>query len=288
MTFGEIFSSPFLLRVIGRALTVGILVSLCSAVLGVSLVLKRYSMIGDGLSHVGFLGIALASCAGVGSLYSMEISIPVVILASVLILRLSQNDGRLNGDAACAVVSTGAVAVGTLLYNLTGGRAGDICSSLFGSASVVTISDKDMLISVLLSAVVIGWFLLCFKTIFAVTFDETFAHAAGIRTRLFSLTLSVLTGVTIVVGMKMMGAIMISAIIIFPSLTAMRLTGNFRRTVILSAAISVACFIVGFFAACLLSLQTGAAVVTVNLAVFCAVWGIAWIAGKVKNRSIKT
>ncbi|MBQ2546842.1 MAG: metal ABC transporter permease, partial [Clostridia bacterium] len=277
MTFGEILSSPFLLRVIGRALTVGILVSLCSAVLGVSLVLKRYSMIGDGLSHVGFLGIALASCAGVGSLYSMEISIPVVILASVLILRLSQNDGRLNGDAACAVVSTGAVAVGTLMYNLTGGRAGDICSSLFGSASVVTISDKDMVISLILSAVVIGWFLLSFKTIFAVTFDETFAHAAGIRTNVFGLILSVLTGITIVVGMKMMGSIMISAIIIFPALTAMRLTGNFRRTVILSAAISVACFIVGFFAACLLSLQTGAAVVTVNLAVFCAVYGIAWI-----------
>ncbi|MBQ4351931.1 MAG: metal ABC transporter permease [Clostridia bacterium] len=284
MTFGEILSSPFLLRVIGRALTVGILVSLCSAVLGVSLVLKRYSMIGDGLSHVGFLGIALASCAGVGSLYSMEISIPVVILASVLILRLSQNDGRLNGDAACAVVSTGAVAVGTLMYNLTGGRAGDICSSLFGSASVVTISDKDMVISLILSAVVIGWFLLSFKTIFAVTFDETFAHAAGIRTNVFGLILSVLTGITIVVGMKMMGSIMISAIIIFPALTAMRLTGNFRRTVILSAAISVACFIVGFFAACLLSLQTGAAVVTVNLAVFCAVYGIAWIAGKIKQK----
>ncbi|MBQ4193993.1 MAG: metal ABC transporter permease [Clostridia bacterium] len=284
MTFGEILSSPFLLRVIGRALTVGILVSLCSAVLGVSLVLKRYSMIGDGLSHVGFLGIALASCAGVGSLYSMEISIPVVILASVLILRLSQNDGRLNGDAACAVVSTGAVAVGTLMYNLTGGRAGDICSSLFGSASVVTISDKDMVISLILSAVVIGWFLLSFKTIFAVTFDETFAHAAGIRTNVFGLILSVLTGITIVVGMKMMGSIMISAIIIFPALTAMRLTGNFRRTVILSAAISVVCFIVGFFAACLLSLQTGAAVVTVNLAVFCAVYGIAWIAGKIKQK----
>ena len=284
MTFGEILSSPFLLRVIGRALTVGILVSLCSAVLGVSLVLKRYSMIGDGLSHVGFLGIALASCAGVGSLYSMEISIPVVILASVLILRLSQNDGRLNGDAACAVVSTGAVAVGTLMYNLTGGRAGDICSSLFGSASVVTISDKDMVISLILSTVVIGWFLLSFKTIFAVTFDETFAHAAGIRTNVFGLILSVLTGITIVVGMKMMGSIMISAIIIFPALTAMRLTGNFRRTVILSAAISVACFIVGFFAACLLSLQTGAAVVTVNLAVFCAVYGIAWIAGKIKQK----
>ena len=284
MTFGEILSSPFLLRVIGRALTVGILVSLCSAVLGVSLVLKRYSMIGDGLSHVGFLGIALASCAGVGSLYSMEISIPVVILASVLILRLSQNDGRLNGDAACAVVSTGAVAVGTLMYNLTGGRAGDICSSLFGSASVVTISDKDMVISLILSAVVIGWFLLSFKTIFAVTFDETFAHAAGVRTNVFGLILSVLTGITIVVGMKMMGSIMISAILIFPALTAMRLTGNFRRTVLLSAAISVACFVAGFFAACFFSLQTGAAVVTANLAVFCAVYGIAWIAGKIKQK----
>ena len=284
MSIGEIFSSPFLLRVIGRALTVGVLVSLCSAILGVSLVLKRYSMIGDGLSHVGFLGIALASCAGVGSLYSMEISIPVVILASVLILRLSQNNGRLNGDAACAVVSTGAVAVGTLLYNVTGGRAGDICSSLFGSASVVTISNKDMLISVLLSAVVIGWFLLSFKTIFAVTFDETFAHAAGVRTNLFGLILSVLTGVTIVVGMKMMGAIMISAILIFPALTAMRLTGNFRRTVILSAVISVACFLAGFFMACFFSLQTGAAVVTVNLAVFCVVYGIAWISAKIKQK----
>ena len=291
MTAADILASDFLVRVILRGLAVGILVSLCSAVLGVSLVLKRYSMIGDGLSHVGFFGLALASCAGVGSLYSMEISIPVVILSAVLILRLSKNDGRLNGDAACAVVSTGAVAVGTLLYNLTGGRSGDICSSLFGSSSIFTISGKDMLLSLALSAAVLVWFVLSFKTIFAVTFDETFARAAGVKTGFFGLTLSVLTGLTSVVGMKMMGSIMISALLIFPPLTAMRLTGNFRRTVILSALISALSFVIGYLAACWCSLsenlqpvQTGAAVVTVDLIAFGAVYGIAWIAGRIRQK----
>ena len=285
MTISEIFASEFLIRVILRALAVGTLVSLCSSVLGVSLVLKRYSMIGDGLSHVGFFGLALAACAGVGSLYSMEISVPVVILAAVLILRLSRNDGRLNGDAACAVVSTGAVAVGTLMYNLTGGRAGDICSSLFGSASVITISDKDLLLSLVLSAVVIVWFLFTFKTIFAVTFDETFARAAGVSADLFGLTLSILTGVTIVVGMKIMGSIMISAILIFPALTAMRLTGDFKRTVIFSALISVVGFIAGFIAACLLGLQTGASVVTIDLVIFCLVHLFAWLNAKRRQKA---
>ncbi len=291
MTLYEIMTSDFLVRVVLRGLAVGLLVSLCSAVLGVSLVLKRYSMIGDGLSHVGFFGLALASAAGVGSLYSMEISIPVVILSAVLILRLSRGNGRLNGDAACAVVSTGAVAVGTLLYNVTGGRSGDICSSLFGSSSVFTISGKDMILSLLLSAAVLLWFVLSFKTIFSVTFDETFARAAGVKTNLYGLTLSVLTGMTIVVGMKMMGSIMISALLIFPPLTAMRITGNFRRTVILSAVISAASFTVGYLVTCAVSLgetfapiQTGAAVVTVNLLVFCAVYGIAWLRGRIRQK----
>jgi len=291
MTLYEIMTSDFLVRVILRGLAVGLLVSLCSAVLGVSLVLKRYSMIGDGLSHVGFFGLALASAAGVGSLYSMEISIPVVILSAVLILRLSRGNGRLNGDAACAVVSTGAVAVGTLLYNVTGGRSGDICSSLFGSSSVFTISGKDMILSLLLSAAVLLWFVLSFKTIFSVTFDETFARAAGVKTNLYGLTLSVLTGMTIVVGMKMMGSIMISALLIFPPLTAMRITGNFRWTVILSAVISAASFTVGYLVTCAVSLgetfapiQTGAAVVTVNLLVFCAVYGIAWLRGRIRQK----
>ena len=277
MSIAELFASEFLMRVVIRALVVGVLVSLCSSILGVSLVLKRYSMIGDGLSHVGFFGLAIAACAGAAANYSMEISIPIVILAAVLILRLSKNEGRMNGDAACAVVSTGAVAVGTLMYNFTGGRSGDICNSLFGSASVVTISDKDMVLSIVLSAVVLGWFLLCRKTIFSVTFDETFAGAAGVNTDVFGVILAVLTGITIVVGMKMMGSIMISALIIFPALTAMQLTKSFKWTVLLAALISVGCFIVGFFAACCFSLQTGAAVVTAELLCFCLAAGAAKI-----------
>ena len=268
MLITELFSSPFLMKIVVRALVVGGLVSICSALLGVSLVLKRYSMIGDGLSHVGFFGLALAACAGVGATYSIEISVPIVIVAAIIILRLSKNDGKMNGDAACAVVSTGAVAVGTLMYNVTGGRAGDICSSLFGSASIVTISDKDMVISIILSICVLLWFLVCFKTIFSLTFDETFAHAAGLKTDILSIFLAVLTGITIVVGMKMMGSIMISAMIIFPPLTAMRITRIFKTTVILSAVLSIACFVTGFFTACLFSLQTGAAVVTCELALF--------------------
>lgn len=286
MSIAEIFASEFLVKVVVRALVVGVLVSLCSSILGVSLVLKRYSMIGDGLSHVGFFGLAIAACAGVGATYSLEISIPIVIIAAVLILRLSRSDGRMNGDAACAVVSTGAVAVGTLLYNFTGGKSGDICNSLFGSASIITISTKDMIISASLSFVVLVWFVICSKTIFSVTFDETFASAAGVRTELFNLTLAVLTGVTITVGMKMMGSIMISALIIFPSLTAMRLTKSFKLTVILSAVISVVCFIVGFFAACCLSLQTGAAVVTVELAVFAIVCAAAAIMSKLRMKKV--
>lgn len=286
MSIAEIFASEFLIRVVVRALVVGVLVSLCSSILGVSLVLKRYSMIGDGLSHVGFFALALAACAGVSATYSMELAIPIVVLAAVLILRLSKNEGRLNGDSACAVVSTGAVAVGTLMYNFTGGKSGDICASLFGSASIVTISDKDMVISMILSAVVIAWFVLCAKTIFSVTFDETFAHAAGVSTNLFGILLSVLTGITIVVGMKMMGSIMISALIIFPALTAMRITKSFKLTVILSAGISVVCFIVGFFAACIWSLQTGAAVVTVELICFALVCAVSAVASKIRNKRL--
>jgi len=188
----------------------------------------------------------------------------------------------MNGDAACAVVSTGAVATGTLIYNFTGGRAGDICNSLFGSASVVSISDKDMIISIALSAVVMIYFLVLSKIIFAVTFDETFSRAAGVKTDSFGVALAILTGVTIVVGMKMMGSIMISALIIFPPLTAMRITKSFKLTVVLSAIISVVCFIVGFFAACLWSLQTGAAVVGVELVCFILVCAVSAVVSKAK------
>ncbi len=269
MQLSELFSSTFLITIMIRSMIVGILVSICSSVLGVSLVLQRHSMIGDGLSHVGFFAIAVSACAGVSGTYSMEISIPIVILAAVLIFRLSKRQGKLNGDSACAIVSTGSVAVGTIMYNLTGGRSGDICSSLFGSSSIISISTKDVIISVVLSLAVLIWFILSYKMIFATTFDESFSKAAGIKTNLFGLMLAVLTGLTIVVGMKMMGSIMISALIIFPALSAMQITASFKWTVIISAIISTVCFVTGFFLACVFSLQTGAAVVVVELTFFC-------------------
>ena len=273
MSLQEILQTPFLASVIVRSLVVGLLTSLCAALLGVTLVLKRYSMIGDGLSHVGFFALALATAAGVSGTWSMEASIPVVVLAAVLILRLSRSR-RIEGDAACAIVSTGAVAVGTIMNNIMGVRSADVCSSLFGSASIVTLSGKDMALSVCLTAAVLIWYLCFARRIFAVTFDEPFARAAGCRTGAMQLVLAIFTGLTIVVGMKMMGAIMISALILFPPMAAMQLCGSFRRTVAASAGIAMVSFLAGFTLACLLSLQTGATVVTVQLLVFLACAGI--------------
>ncbi len=275
MSIQEIFATPFLVSILTRSLIVGLLTSLCAALLGVTLVLKRYSMIGDGLSHVGFFALALSTAAGVSAAWSMEASIPVVVLAAVLILRLSRSR-HIEGDAACAIVSTGAVAVGTIMNNMMGVKSADVCSSLFGSASIVTLSGKDMALSVVLTAAVLIWYLCFARRIFAVTFDESFARAAGCQTGTMQLVLAVFTGLTIVVGMKMMGAIMISALILFPPMAAMQICGSFRRTVAASAVIAMGSFIVGFILACTLSLQTGATVVTVQLTVFlaCAAIGI--------------
>lgn len=274
MSIAEILQTPYITGIVVRSLVVGLLTSLCAALLGVTLVLKRYSMIGDGLSHVGFFALALSTAAGVSAAWSMEASIPVVVLAAVLILRLSRAR-HIEGDAACAIVSTGAVAVGTILNNLMGVRSADVCSSLFGSASIVTLSAKDMWLSVALTVAVLVWYLCFARRIFAVTFDESFARAAGCRTGSMQLVLAVFTGLTIVVGMKMMGSIMISALILFPPMAAMQLCGSFRSTVLAAAGISAVSFLIGFFIACALSLQTGATVVAVQLAAFllCAALG---------------
>lgn len=267
MTIRSIMESPFLREVVFRSLIVGVLVSLCAALLGVSLVLKRYSMIGDGLSHVGFFALALSTAAGISGTYTMEASLPIVILAAVLILQLSKSR-KIKGDAACAIVSTGAVAIGTLINNVLGVRSADVCSSLFGSASLVTLTDKDLWLSVAMSALTLIWYVLCARRIFALTFDTPFARSAGVHTERLDLVMAILTGITIVVGMKMMGAIMISALILFPPMTAMRVTGSFRTTVWVSAIVSVVSFVVGFILACRFSLQTGATVVTVQLVLF--------------------
>ena len=266
-SFFELLQNPDILKIVVMAVVVGLLVSLCAALLGVSLVLKRCSMIGDGLSHVGYGALAIATALKLSGDYTLEISIPLVIAAAFLLLRISNKSG-INRDAAIAMVSTGAMAIGTIIFNVSGGTAGDACNSLFGSASLITITLKDMVLSIVLSLIVITAFILLYNKIFAVTFDENFAKATGIRADSYNMLLALLTAVTIVLGMQLMGAVLISGLIIFPALSAMRICKTFRGVQIAAAVISVICFLVGFLAACIFNLQTGPAVIVVNLIAF--------------------
>ncbi len=248
MTFGfdfSVFVSPYFnSTIILYALIVGVLTSLCASVLGVNLVLKRYSMVGDGLSHVGFLALSVAALFGVGDDKTIYITFPVVMAAAILLMWLSES-GKLKGDAATALVSVGTVALGYILFSLSKTGASDICSGLFG-ASILTIKAGDTALCVVLSIVVILLYVLFYNKIFAVTFDEGFAKAAGINTKAFNMLISVFTAVTIVVGMKLIGSIMISAVIVIPAVSAMRIFKSFKSVVLSSAVISVICFILGF------------------------------------------
>ncbi len=282
MTFSELFSSEFMVSLVIRALVVGLLVSLCSSLLGVSLVLKRFSMIGDGLSHVGFGAVALAAALNMGGM-KLALSIPIVVVTAFLLLKLG-GSGKVKGDSAIALVSTGAVAIGSLLYNLSDQRSADICNSLFGSASLFTIGDADLLLSVVLSVAILILFIFFYTKIFAVTFDENFSKATGINTNLYNMLIAVLTAVTIVLGMNMMGSLMISALIVFPAMTAMRVCKTFKGVLITSVSVSLVCFVIGFFIACLMGWQSGATVVTINLICFI----LFWIFGKInKKKSCK-
>lgn len=251
-------SYPFLVR----ALAVGVPVSLCAALLGVSLVLKRYSMIGDGLSHVGFGALAIAAALGVAPL---SVAIPVVMVAAFLLLRLSEN-GKLKGDAAIGLISSSALAIGVLVVSLSGGMNTDVNNYMFGS--ILTLSDTDARLSIALSAVVLVLYVLFHTRIFAVTFDETFARATGTRAGLFNTVVAMLTAVTVVLGMRMMGALLISALIIFPALSAMRVCRTFRAVTLCAAAISVVCFMVGMLVSYAWETPTGATIVVVNIAAF--------------------
>lgn len=280
MSFSELFASQFMTELVIRALIVGFLVTLCSSLLGVSLVLKRFSMIGDGLSHVGFGAVALAAALNLSGI-KLIFSIPIVIITAFFLLRTGSG-GKMKGDSAIAIVSTGAVALGSLLFNMSGQRSTDICNSLFGSASLFTIGNTDLILSIVLSVTIILLFVFFYTKIFAVTFDEGFSKATGIRTNVYNTLLAVLTAVTIVLGMNMMGSLMISALIVFPAMTAMRVCKTFRSVLITSASVSLACFVIGFFAACLLGWQTGACVVTVNLIAFV----FFALIGKIRSKSI--
>ncbi|MDR2494964.1 MAG: metal ABC transporter permease [Spirochaetaceae bacterium] len=258
-TLSEMFSYAFLVR----AVIVGALVSLCASLLGVSLVLKRYSMIGDGLSHVGFGALALASAL---NLAPLTVSIPVVVAAAFLLLRLSENSA-VKGDAAIALISTASLAVGVIVISVTTGMNTDVCNYLFGS--ILAMSKADVRLSVTLSVAVLGLYILCYHKIFAVTFDEHFAKATGTRTGVFTMLVALLTAVTIVLGMRMMGALLISALIIFPALTAMRLCKQFRTVTLSAALVSVVCFFIGVVVSYLYAVPTGASVVLVNIIAFC-------------------
>lgn len=266
----EMFSYPFLVR----AVIVGLLVSLCAALLGVSLVLKRYSMIGDGLSHVGFGTLAIATAMNVSPL---TLSIPVCVAAAFLLLRISENS-KIKGDAAIALISTSSLAIGVVFISVTTGMNTDVCNYLFGS--ILSMKHADVKLSIALSAVVLTMFALLYNKIFAVTFDENFAKATGIKTGIYNMLIAFLTAITIVLGMRMMGALLISSLIIFPPLTSMRLCKSFKTVTICSAVISVTCFFIGIVGSYIYATPTGASVVMVNIAAFLLFWVLSFINAK--------
>ena len=254
----ELFSYSFILR----ALTVGMLVALCSALLGVSLVLKRYSMIGDGLSHVGFGALSVAMAMNIAPL---QVSIPVVVASAFLLLRISESS-KIKGDAAIAIISSSSIAIGVIITSLTTGMNADVYNFLFGS--ILAMSKGDVFLSAILSVFVLLLFIFFYNRIFAVTFDETFARATGTNSGMYNMLIALLTAVTIVVGMRIMGSLLISSLIIFPALSSMRIFKSFRGVIVTSAIISVICFFWGMVASYAFDTPAGASIVAVNLTAF--------------------
>ena len=263
----EMFSFTFM----RRAIIVGLLVSLCAALLGVNLVLKRYAMIGTGLSHVGFAAMAIA---GVIDMAPLSLSMPVVIGTAFLLLRLSESN-RINGDSAVALISTSGLAIGVIIVSLTTGLTLHICNIMFGSIFAMT--PADMYLSVVLCIVVLGVFVLFYKQLFSVTYDEDFAKATGIKVEAYKSLLAILTAVTVVLGMRMMGALLIASLTLFPALSAMRICKRFLSVVVSSAIIGVSCFFVGMLFSYGLDLPPGASVVGVNLVLFTALCAIGFV-----------
>lgn len=254
----EMFSYHFM----QRAMIVGVLVSLCAALLGVSLVLKRYSMIGDGLSHVGFGAMAIATAL---DLAPLAVAVPTVAVSAVLLLRLSQSS-KIKGDAAIAIISSSALAIGVITVSVTTGMNTEVSSYMFGS--ILSLSRSDAVLSLVLSFAVLAVFILLYPRMFAVTFDEVFSRATGTNAGLYNTVLAVLTAVTVVVGMRMMGALLISSLIIFPALSAMRVCKSFKSVIFCAAGISVVCFCVGMTASFFLEIPSGASVVAADLLAF--------------------
>lgn len=268
----ELLSEMFSYTFMQYALIVGVLVSLCAALLGVLLVLRRFSMIGDGLSHVGFGALSIAYAV---SAAPMAVAVPVVIAAAFLLLGLSESK-KFKGDSAIAVVSSSALAVGVVANALAGGSATDLNGYLFGS--ILALEKSDVIVSVILSLFVIALFALFKNRIFAVTFDMPFAKSTGVHVRLYNMLLALLIAITVVVGMQIVGSMLISSLIIFPALAAMQIAESFRGVVLLSAALSVTSFVIGLL--CSFSLPAGAMIVLCNLGMLL----ICTVVGKLLHR----
>lgn len=270
------FSYPF----VRYALIAGVLIALCAALLGVTLVLKRYSMIGDGLSHVAFGAMAIAT---VCSMAPMTVALPITIVAAVILLGINTSS-KIKGDAAIAMISVGALALGYLLLNIfsaSSNVSGDVCTTLFGSTSILTLSESDVWLCAALAVVVILVFVIFYHKIFAVTFDESFASATGTKTKAYNTLIAVVTAVVIVLAMNLVGALLISALIIFPALSAMRIFKSFLSVIISSAVISVLCAVSGIFISILHGTPVGSTIVAANIIFFI----LCLVIGKITRKS---
>lgn len=262
----------FISAILLPALIGGVCVTICASLLGVTLVLKKYSMIGDGLSHIGYGALSVAA---VMNLAPLKVALPVVVIAAFILLRLNEKSA-LSGDSAIALFSTTALAVG-ILVSSKAGLTNDVSHYMFGS--ILAMSREDVILSVALSLIVIAAFLLLYNRIFSVTFDESFARATGVNAGAYNMMIAVLTAVTVVLGMMMMGSLLISSLIVFPTITAMRVCRSFRGVVITSGAVSVVSFLIGMFIALMMNTAPGASIVIVNVFFF----AVFTVAGKIKK-----
>ena len=256
------------------ALIVGVLIALCSSLLGVTLVLKRFSFIGDGLSHVAFGAMAIAAVLQITN--EMPLVMVITIISAVLLLRTGQNT-KIKGDAAIAMISVGALAIGYLLMNIfstSSNLSGDVCSTLFGSTSILTLSPVEVWLCVGMSVLVVAVFILFYNKIFAVTFDENFARATGTKAGLYNLLIAIVVAVIIVLAMNLVGSLLISALVIFPALSAMRMFKSFRSVTVCAAALSVMCSLIGILASILAGTPVGSTIVAVQIIAF----GLSWLA----------
>lgn len=259
-----------------NALIVGVLVSLCSSLFGVTLVLKRYSFIGDGLSHVAFGAMAIATVLKFTN--NMLLILPITVISAVFLLKTGQNT-KIKGDAAIAMISVGALALGYLIMNIFSTSAnisGDVCSTLFGSTSILTLTTTDVILCIVLSVLVIAIFILFYNKIFAVTFDESFSKASGVRANAYNFMIAVVIAVIIVLAMNLVGSLLISALIIFPALSAMRLYNSFKAVTVFSAIFAVLCALIGLMISIMAGTPVGSTIVATDVAAFflCCIIGM--------------